>query len=328
MGEDGERYAVVTGANKGIGLEIVRQLASAGIKVVLTARNEERGLQALQTLQASGLSHLVLFHQLDVADATSAASLAHFIKSKFGKLDILVNNAGISGTGIKNTDLFQGVLQNRLANLVNNARISGTEIKNTDLLRGVQQNRLANLGVSKDDRERAITQTYELAEECLKINYYGAKIVVESLMPLLQLSDSPRIVNVSSTLGILENFPKGSWAKRVLSDVDNLSEEKVDEILNKFLRYFQEGSLESNGWPTSAYSVSKAAMNGYTRILAKKYPSFCINSVCPGYVKTDITANTGILTVEEGAASPVRLALLPNGSPSGLFYYRTDVASF
>ncbi|XP_020212466.1 (+)-neomenthol dehydrogenase-like isoform X2 [Cajanus cajan] len=300
MGEDGERYAVVTGANKGIGLEIVRQLASAGIKVVLTARNEERGLQALQTLQASGLSHLVLFHQLDVADATSAASLAHFIKSKFGKLDILVNNAGISGTGIKNTDLFQGVLQNRLA----------------------------NLGVSKDDRERAITQTYELAEECLKINYYGAKIVVESLMPLLQLSDSPRIVNVSSTLGILENFPKGSWAKRVLSDVDNLSEEKVDEILNKFLRYFQEGSLESNGWPTSAYSVSKAAMNGYTRILAKKYPSFCINSVCPGYVKTDITANTGILTVEEGAASPVRLALLPNGSPSGLFYYRTDVASF
>lgn len=80
----------MTGANKGIGLEIVRQLASAGIKVVLTARNEERGIQALQTLKDSGLSHLVLFHQVDVADATSVASLADFIKSKFGKLDILV----------------------------------------------------------------------------------------------------------------------------------------------------------------------------------------------------------------------------------------------
>ena len=84
------RYAVVTGANKGIGLEIVRQLASTGIKVVLTARNEERGLQALETLKASALSHLVLFHQLDVADAATVASLADFIKSKFGKLDILV----------------------------------------------------------------------------------------------------------------------------------------------------------------------------------------------------------------------------------------------
>jgi len=84
------RYAVVTGANKGIGLEIVRQLASAGIKVVLTARNEERGLQALETLKDSGLSHFVLFHQVDVADAASVASLADFIKSKFGKLDILV----------------------------------------------------------------------------------------------------------------------------------------------------------------------------------------------------------------------------------------------
>lgn len=49
-----------------------------------------------------------------------------------------------------------------------------------------------------------MTQTYELAEECLRINYYGAKSAAQSLLPLLQLSDSPRIVNVSSTLGKLE----------------------------------------------------------------------------------------------------------------------------
>ena len=104
----------------------------------------------------------------------------------------------------------------------------------------------------------------------------------------------------------------------------------MDEILEKFLRDLKEGSLESEGWPRNlgAYIVSKAAMNAYTRILAKKHSSFCINSVCPGYVKTDITSHTGLLTAEEGAASPVRLALLPNGTPSGLFYYRTDVAPF
>ena len=77
------------GSNKGIGLEIVKQLASAGIKMVLTTRNEERGLQARETLKALGSSHLGLFHQVDVADSTSVvAPLADFIKSKFWKLDI------------------------------------------------------------------------------------------------------------------------------------------------------------------------------------------------------------------------------------------------
>jgi len=58
--------------------------------------------------------------------------------------------------------------------------------------------------VSEEDGTKAMTQTYELAEECLQINYYGTKITVEALMPLLQLSDSPTIVNVSSTMGQLE----------------------------------------------------------------------------------------------------------------------------
>ncbi|KAJ1392613.1 Short-chain dehydrogenase/reductase SDR [Sesbania bispinosa] len=298
MGEATQRYAVVTGANKGIGLEIVRQLASAGIKVLLTARDEKRGLQALQTLKASGLSDLVVFHQLDVADAASVVSLADFVKSEFGKLDILVNNAGISAVEVKNIDLFSSAIINRGA-------------------------------LSEDDRRKAITQTYESAKECCQINYYGAKITTESLLPLLHLSDSPRIVNVSSTLGQLESMPNG-WAKGVFSDAENLTEEKVDEVLKKFLEDFQEGSLQNKGWPMtfSAYIVTKAAMNAYTRILAKNLPTFCINSVCPGYVKTDITVNTGFLTVEEGAASPVKLALLPNGSPSGLFYYRSEVSPF
>ncbi|XP_057454553.1 (+)-neomenthol dehydrogenase-like [Lotus japonicus] len=298
MKEATQRYAVVTGANKGIGLEIVRQLASVGIKVVLTARDDKRGLQTLQTLKASGLSDLVVFHQLDVADAASVASLADFVKSEFGKLDILVNNAGIIGAKIKDNDLY---------NLA-----------------------ICNFGVlSEDDGDKAMTQTYELAEECLQTNYYGAKITTESLLPLLHLSDSPRIVNVSSSLGKLECVPNG-WAKGVLSDVDNLTEEAVDGVLKRFLKDFQQGSLESKGWPKtlSAYIMSKAAMNAYTRILARKYPTFCINSVCPGYCKTDITVNNGFLTAEEGAASPVRLALLPLGSPSGLFYYKGDVSSF
>ena len=83
------RCAVVTGGNKGIGFEICRQLASRGITVILTARKEERGIEAVQKLKALGLSDVV-FHQLDVKDHTSMASLAKFIETNFGKLDILV----------------------------------------------------------------------------------------------------------------------------------------------------------------------------------------------------------------------------------------------
>ncbi|KAG5020230.1 (+)-neomenthol dehydrogenase [Glycine soja] len=56
----------------------------------------------------------------------------------------------------------------------------------------------------------------------------------------------------------------------------------------------------------------------YTRILAKKYPSFYINVVPPGHVKKDINDNSGMLAPNEGAKAIVRLALLPDGGPSGL----------
>ena len=101
--------------------------------------------------------------------------------------------------------------------------------------------------------------------------------------------------------------------------------------MKKFLQDFKEGSLDyENGWPKTlgAYIISKAAMNAYTRIVAKNFPTICINSVCPGYTITDITANNGLLTVEEGAASVVKLALISNGSTSGMFLYRTEVSSF
>lgn len=71
------RYAVVTGANKGIGLETVKELASNGVKVVLTARDENKGHEAIEKLKVFGLSDLVTFHQLDVTDPTSKIGRAH-----------------------------------------------------------------------------------------------------------------------------------------------------------------------------------------------------------------------------------------------------------
>ena len=87
------KIAVVTGSNKGIGLELVRQLAKAGVRTVLTARSEARGKEAQQTLKGEGLD--VDFIRLDVADEHSIRAFAQALEEKYAKVDILVNNAGI-----------------------------------------------------------------------------------------------------------------------------------------------------------------------------------------------------------------------------------------
>jgi NAD(P)-dependent dehydrogenase (short-subunit alcohol dehydrogenase family) len=88
-----EKIALVTGANKGIGFEIVRQLAAVGFRVFLTARERSRGEAACAKLQQDGLQ--VEFLQLDVADPSSIARLAQELASQTDRLDVLVNNAGI-----------------------------------------------------------------------------------------------------------------------------------------------------------------------------------------------------------------------------------------
>jgi (+)-neomenthol dehydrogenase len=72
-------------------LETVKRLASNGIKVVLTSRNQKRGIQAFEKLKKEfEFCNLVVFHQLDVTDPFSIASLVEFVKTQFGRLDILV----------------------------------------------------------------------------------------------------------------------------------------------------------------------------------------------------------------------------------------------
>jgi len=90
-----KRVAVVTGSNKGIGFAIVRGLAKAFKgDVYLTARNEERGLKAVEDLKLEGLD--AKFHQLDIDNEESIKNLADFLKNTYGGLDVLVNNAGIA----------------------------------------------------------------------------------------------------------------------------------------------------------------------------------------------------------------------------------------
>jgi NAD(P)-dependent dehydrogenase (short-subunit alcohol dehydrogenase family) len=90
---DQRRIALVTGANRGIGREIVRQLATKGFTVLLTARDLSKAEAAARELAAEGLD--VRPQQLDVTDPASVRGLAKSVEDEFGRLDVLVNNAGI-----------------------------------------------------------------------------------------------------------------------------------------------------------------------------------------------------------------------------------------
>ena len=88
------KVALVTGANKGIGLEIARQLAHQGGTVLIGARDEQRGQEAAKTLQNEGAE--AHFIHLDVTDQATIDAVVQKIESEFGRLDILVNNAALA----------------------------------------------------------------------------------------------------------------------------------------------------------------------------------------------------------------------------------------
>ncbi|CAL8152341.1 unnamed protein product [Prunus armeniaca] len=186
------------------------------------------------------------------------------------------------------------------------------------------------LGIDRDgvgvNWSEIMTQMYKLAEVSVKTNYYGARKMTKAPL-LLQLSDSPRVVNLSSSMGSLKHIPN-EWANGVLSDAEKLTEDRIDDVLNEFLKDFKEDILETKGWPTSlsAYILSTAAVNAFTRMMARKYPNICINSV----VKTNMNfINIGMLiSIAKGAESIVRLALVPNGSHFVLYFYLQEVSPF
>ena len=116
------RIALITGANKGLGLETARQLGKLGITVLIGARDAARGVQAAATLSKEGITaHAIT---LDVTNAASVAAAAADVAKRFDVLDILVNNAGVldyaADTGVETTtvETFRRVFETNLFGLV------------------------------------------------------------------------------------------------------------------------------------------------------------------------------------------------------------------
>jgi NAD(P)-dependent dehydrogenase (short-subunit alcohol dehydrogenase family) len=96
-----KKIALITGANKGLGFEMARQLGQAGVTVVVAARDAQKGEAAADKLRVEGMDAQSV--KLDVTEKADLAAASTYLQDKFGKLDILINNAGIALDGLGET---------------------------------------------------------------------------------------------------------------------------------------------------------------------------------------------------------------------------------
>ncbi|MBX7219365.1 MAG: SDR family oxidoreductase [Blastocatellia bacterium] len=116
MSAENNRVALVTGAYRGIGHEICKQLAQLGITVVLTARSAAKGEPVCEQFRAAGLD--VHFHELEVTNPAAITDTLDFIDRTFGRLDILVNNAAIPNSQRTILELHLDTLEQAMASNV------------------------------------------------------------------------------------------------------------------------------------------------------------------------------------------------------------------
>lgn len=276
------RVGAVTGANKGIGLAIVRQLAlqypkspynNGPLLIYLTARNEERGKAALKdinsdvslkkakALRADGGLSDVKFMPLDIDSQDSIRSFATQIKQSHPDgIDFLINNAGIAMQGFD----------------------------------------------------------VNVVKKTLHCNYYGTLAACQLLLP--HIKDGGRVVNVASVAGRLSS----KYSPENRSRFHNAkSTDEVTKLMEDFTSAVETNTYQGN-WPGAAYATSKAGVIAMTNVIAqenaKTGSKTLINSVCPGYVATDMTRMGGSRTPDKGAETPVTLAIGDIKGANGEFW--------
>lgn len=159
----------------------------------------------------------------------------------------------------------------------------------------------------------------------IQTNYFGTLNVIQSFMPLLKKSSSPRIINVASSAGRLTILRSQSLVDKLTSD--KLTTAQLSDLMNQFVSDVEDGSHSSKGWPNTCYGVSKLGIIALTRILAREHLNMMINSVDPGYCKTDQNNNQGVVDPVDGAYTPYLLALMDQFEDendevaSGLHFY-------
>lgn len=158
----------------------------------------------------------------------------------------------------------------------------------------------------------------QVVKTTLGCNYYSTLEACHAFLPLLK--PTGRIVNVASMSGKLNKY-SDEIRNRFLA---SKTEDDVTSIMKDFASAVEAGKEKEAGFPSAAYAVSKAGLVGATRALARKEEGkgseVLINSCCPGYVDTDMSKHNGTKSPDEGAQTPVMLAIQDIKGQTGEFW--------
>lgn len=169
----------------------------------------------------------------------------------------------------------------------------------------------------------------EQAEVTVNINYWGTLNVCEALFPLLR--SHARVSNVSSFVSLMALNKCSQPLQLELRAIKTV--EDLNKYMNKFVEAAKKELHTQEGWPSTAYGVSKIGVTLLSRIQQAMIDAdttrndIIINACCPGYVDTDMTSHKGTKTIDQGADTPLYLALLPAncGEPRGKFVSERQV---
>ncbi|KAL1744094.1 hypothetical protein HDZ31DRAFT_82963 [Schizophyllum fasciatum] len=239
------------------------------------------------------------FHALDISSEASIDAFADYLTKEHGEIDVVVNNAGIAMDGF-------------------DANVASTT---------------------------------------LRTNYHGTVYATLRFLPLLRPAPTSRLVNVASISGALSKYPpplrerfraaaegvKPAVSPASPADIAHASADiaRAPAAATALMREFEDavraGTHEARGFPSAAYAVSKAGLIAATRAIARSaaeaarkegdglgYP--LVNSCCPGYVRTAMSKGRGNKTIDQGARTPVKLALDDLGGIYGEFWQDENVS--
>ncbi|XP_069800732.1 carbonyl reductase [NADPH] 1-like isoform X1 [Dendropsophus ebraccatus] len=157
------------------------------------------------------------------------------------------------------------------------------------------------------------------AKVILRTNFFGTRDVCNELLPLIK--PNGRVVNVSSIFSHT-SLSKCSPKLQERFRSDTITEDELVRLMEKFVEDAKNGVHQERGWPNFAYGVSKIGVTVLSKIQARelkktsKGDGILLNACCPGWVRTDMAGPNATKSPDEGALTPVYLALLPDSADS------------
>lgn len=168
------------------------------------------------------------------------------------------------------------------------------------------------------------------AEVTLRTNFLATRDLCNEFLPIIK--PGGRVVNVSSGMSSIA-LKRCSSELQARFRSNDITEEELVMLMEKFVQEAQKGEHTHKGWPNTAYGVSKIGVTVLSRIQARRLreertgDQILLNACCPGWVRTDMAGPDATKSPDEGAVTPVYLALLPVGAtePQGQFVSEKQV---